>query len=84
MVDRTVLPGHTSAMTTVPRTAVTAFGVLISTISPGFIFAFETATAIRPVESSTVETPGASVMVTTERSRAVMVALPPSKTRTID
>src|SRR5262245_5669533 len=64
--------------------AVMAFGVLISTTSPGFIRAFETATEMRPSPSCTVATPGTSVMVSTDRSRAVTVALPPSSTRTND
>ena len=74
--------GTTSATTTVPRMAVTALGVLISMTSPGFINPLETATEIRPSPSWMVETPGTSVMVRTERSRAVTVALPPRSTRT--
>src|SRR5256886_12253227 len=69
-------------MTTVPRIAVTAFGVLISITSPGFINPLATATAMRPAPRLIVATPGTSVIVRTDRSRAVTVALPPSSTRT--
>jgi hypothetical protein len=47
---------------------------LISITSPGFMSAFETATEIRPSPSCTVATPGTSVIVSTDRSRAVTVA----------
>src|SRR6267143_1090190 len=77
-------PGETSAMTKVPRTAATRFGVLISRVSPGFIRALLTATAVRPVVRKTVDVPGTSVIVRTDNSRAVTVALPPSRTRTAD
>src|SRR5438128_889466 len=71
-------------MTTVPRIAMTAFGVLISITSPGFINPLATATAMRPAPRLIVATPGTSVIVRTDRSRAVTVALPPSSTRTSD
>ena len=77
-------PGETSAMTKVPRTATTAFGVLISMVSPGFIRALLTATAVRPAVREIVDVPGTSVIVRTDISRAVTVALPPSRTRTAD
>ena len=85
IVDRwPSITGSTSAITTVPRTATTAFGVLISTISPDFIFSLATAIAARPAARRTVAVPGISVIVSTERSRAVTVALPPSRTRTAE
>src|SRR5882724_10560427 len=77
-------PGETSAMTKVPRTATTTLGVLISRVSPGFIRALLTATAVRPVARKTVDVLGTSVIVRTDISRAVTVALPPSRTRTAD
>jgi hypothetical protein len=42
----------------------------------------EAATEIRPSPGWMAETPGTSVMVRTERSRPVTVALPPRRTRT--
>ena len=66
------------------RAAATAFGVLISMTSPRFIKPLETATEIRPSSRWIVETPDDSVIVKTDRSRAVTVAFPPSSTRTID
>src|SRR6266850_473773 len=77
-------PGETSAITKVPRTATTTLGVLISTVSLGFIRALLTATAVRPAPRETVDVPGTSVIVRTDSSRAVTVALPPSRTRTAD
>ena len=77
-------PDDTSAMTKVPRTAATTLGVLISRLSPGFIRALLTATAVRPTERETVDVPGTSLIVRTDNSRAVTVALPPSRTRTAD
>ena len=77
-------PRETSTMTRVPRTAAMAFGVLISTVSPGFIRALMTATAARPAVNETVDVPGTSVIVRIDLSRAVTVALPPSRTRTAD
>src|SRR2546427_432411 len=78
MVDT---PPTTSATTIVPRMPLTAFGVLISTTSPGRIRDLSTATEMRPETRSIVDTPGTSVIVITERSRAVTIALPPSSTR---
>ena len=71
----------TSATTIVPRMPLTAFGVLISTTSPGRIRDFSTATEMRPLARSIVDTPGASVIVTMECSRAVTIALPPRSIR---
>src|SRR5437870_10038239 len=78
MVDT---PPTTSATTMVPRMPLTAFGVLISTTSPGRIRDLSTATEMRPETRSIVDTPGTSVIVITERSRAVTIALPPSSIR---
>src|SRR2546428_23694 len=78
MVDT---PPTTSATTIVPRMPLTAFGVLISTTSPGRIRDLSTATEMRPETRSIVDTPGTSVIVITERSRAVTIALPPSSIR---
>ncbi len=78
MVDT---PPTTSATTIVPRMPLTAFGVLISTTSPGRIRDLTTATEMRPETRSIVDTPGTSVIVITERSRAVTIALPPSSIR---
>ncbi len=74
--------GSTSTTKTVPRTAAVAFGVRISMISPGRIRAFTTATPIFPDCRSTVTRPASSVTVSTDSSRTVMSALPPSSTRT--
>src|SRR5262245_48754195 len=60
---------------------LTAFGVLISTSSPGRMRDLSTATEIRPLTTSIVDKPGTSVSVTTERSRTVTMALPPSSIR---
>ena len=76
--------GEISATTKVPRIAATALGVLISRVSPGFIPALLTATADRPAARKTVDIAGTSVIVRIDRSRAVTVALPPSRTRTAD
>src|SRR6266704_330154 len=74
-------PPTTSATTIVPRMPLTAFGVWISTTSPGRIRDLTTATEMRPETRSIVDTPGTSVIVITERSRAVTIALPPSSIR---
>src|SRR2546422_8093588 len=74
-------PPTTSATTIVPRMPLTAFGVLISTTSPGRIRDLTTATEMRPETRSIVDTPGTSVIVITERSHAVTIALPPSSIR---
>ena len=71
----------TSVITTVPRMPATAFGVLMSMDSPGFMRSLTTARATRPIETLSVEAPGASVRVRTERSRTVTIALPPSRMR---
>src|SRR5437773_2134471 len=76
--------GKTSATTNVPRIATTAFGVWISMVWPGFMAALLTATAVRPAARVTVDVAGTSVIVRLDRSRAVTVALPPSRTRTAD
>src|SRR5882724_4921781 len=76
--------GKTSATTNVPRIATTAFGVTISTVWPGFMAALLTATAVRPAARATVDVAGTSVTVRIDRSRAVTVAFPPSRTRTAD
>src|SRR5882724_6070608 len=78
MVDT---PPITSATTIVPRMPLMAFGVLISTTSPGRIRDLSTATEMRPETRSIVDTPGTSVIVITERSRALTIALPPSSIR---
>ena len=74
----------TSAITTVPRMPATALGVRSWMDSPGRMRSFATASAIFPDSTSTVETRGESVMVTTERSRTVITALPPSRMRASD
>ena len=78
MVDT---PPFTSATTIVPRMPLMAFGVLISTTSPGRTRDLSTATEMRPETRSIVDTPGTSVMVMIERSRAVTMALPASSMR---
>src|SRR5262245_24036854 len=74
----------TWATTTVPRTPATAFGILMLMTSPGTMRSRATLRAILPDSMSTVERPGTSVMVTTERSRILMTALPPSRSRAND
>ncbi len=73
--------GSASTMSTVPRTPAMAFGVRISTRSPGFMRVLSTATAMRPLGRSIVESPGTSVMVSVDRSRAVTTTLPPRRIR---
>src|SRR5436190_1075918 len=72
---------NTSATMTVPRMPATAFGVRTSMRSPGRMRSRATATATRPLATSTVATPGTSVIVTVEYSRIVTTARPPSRTR---
>ena len=72
MIERWV--SKTSATMTVPRIPATAFGVRTSTRSPGRIRS--RATATRPLPTSTVATPGTSVMVTAENSRTVKTDRP--------
>ena len=74
----------TSAMTIVPRMAATAFGVLISTDSPGFMRLLSTASAILPPVIPMVEVRAVSVILSCERSRTVTTALPPSRMRASD
>jgi hypothetical protein len=74
----------TSATSTVPRTPATAFGVRTSIVSPAVIFWRAAASPILPVSSSITERPGTSVIVSTDRSRIVTSALPPSRKRAID
>src|SRR5438552_19084355 len=62
-------PRETSTMTRVPRTQTTASGVLISTLSPGFIRALLTAPAARPAADETVAVPGPSVTLPIDPSR---------------
>jgi len=68
----------------VPRTPATAFGVRIWISSPGRIFSRAAARANLPEASSSVERPGTSVTVSTERSRTVTTALPPRSMRARD
>ena len=72
-----------STISTVPRTPAMAFGVRTSTRSPAFIRVLSTATAMRPLARSMVDSPGTSVIVSVERSRAVMTTLPPMRIRVI-
>jgi len=74
----------TSVTTTVPRTAVTAFGVFNRICSPGFIRSRATLSATFPVAMSMIAVSGVSVMVKSERSRTVTTALPPSSMRARD
>ena len=74
-------PGFASTATTVPRTAAIAFGVRMSTLSPGFIFSRATARLSVPDVRAMVDLPGTSVMVTRECSRSVSRAVPPRRTR---
>jgi hypothetical protein len=82
--DTPVPVPETSVTTTVPRTAVTAFGVLTSMRSPAFRRSRATASAIFPREISIVATFGISVIVNTECSRTVTTALPPRSIRARD
>ena len=71
-------------MSTVPRTPATAFGVLISMLSPGFMRSLATASAILPADMLIVDVVWVSVIVRLECSRTVTTALPPSRMRTRD
>jgi hypothetical protein len=64
-----------------PRTAATAFGVRISMDSPGRMRCLATASTTLPLGSVTTARPGSSLIVTSESSRTVRMALPPSSTR---
>ena len=75
--------------TTVPRTAATAFGVRMTTSSPGRISCFATLTNMAPEDNSMVDRVapvGSSSSRTSRRdsSRSVTVLLPPNRTRTRD
>lgn len=77
-------PPDTSVMTTEPRTEATAFGVWIWTVSPGAMSWRTTAGANLPPDRSRPARPPASVIVSSESSRTVTMALPPRRTRKSD
>ena len=78
-------PAHvTSATSTVPRIPTTALGVRMSSDSPGTIRSWATATPTFPDWRSMNDRPGASLIVTADRSRIVTIDLPPSSTRASD
>ena len=83
-VWRTPLTRRVSTTTKLPRIPTIAFGVWISTTSPGRTRVFARLRASLPSGRLTMCRLGSSVTVSSERSRTVTSALPPNRIRTIE